>query len=65
MVAPELDAAVESFFKKIIENFVNSWYSTITQDETFVWNIKVEIAEILRKLALRLRNVRKKIVFFL
>lgn len=63
LVAPELDNAIESFLKKIVENFVNSWYSTITQDETFVWNIKVEVAEILRKLALRLRNVRKKNCF--
>lgn len=56
-VAEELDAALESFFKRIIRNFISSWYSNVTQDETFVWNIKQEITEALRKIAIRLRDV--------
>lgn len=56
-VAEELDAALESFFKRIIRNFISSWYSNVTQDETFVWNIKLEITEALRKIAIRLRDV--------
>lgn len=54
----ELDVAIESFFRKIVKNFISSWFSNITQDETFVWNVKVEVAGALRKLALRLKDVR-------
>jgi PXA domain len=56
-VEPELDVAIESFFKKIIKQFISSWYSTITQDESFVWNIKVELTAAIREIARRLRNV--------
>lgn len=52
-----LDAAVESFFKRIIRNFISSWYSNVTQDETFVWNVKLGIAEAIRNVALRVRDV--------
>lgn len=58
-VQVELDEAIESFFRKIIKNFVNSWYSNLTCDETFVWNLKQEITEAVRKLAERVRKVRK------
>lgn len=54
---PELDAAIESFFMRIIRNFISSWYSTVTQDEMFVWNIKVEVSQAMQRLAIRLRSV--------
>lgn len=56
-VTEELDLAIESFFKRIIRNFISSWYSNVTQDEMFVWNIKQELAEAIREIALRLRDV--------
>jgi hypothetical protein len=58
VVQVQLDNAIESFFKKIIRNFISSWYSTISHDETFVWDVKVEITGAMRKLAQRLRAVR-------
>lgn len=59
-VDKELDAAIESFFRRIIKTFISSWYSNVTQDETFLWNVKVEIAEAIRNIAIRLKNVRSK-----
>jgi PXA domain len=56
-VEHELDVAIESFFKNIIKQFISSWYSAITQDESFVWNIKVELTAAIREIARRLRNV--------
>lgn len=60
----ELDRAIESFFKRIIQTFISSWYSTITQDESFNWNVKVEISEAIRQIALRIQKVRKTRIFF-
>jgi PXA domain len=56
-VEQELDIAIESFFKRIIKQFISSWYSSITRDESFAWDIKVEITEAIREIALRLRDV--------
>lgn len=56
-VSHELDVAVENFFKRIIETFINSWYSTITQDESFAWDIKVQITQAIREIARRVNNV--------
>ncbi|CRK86357.1 CLUMA_CG000202, isoform A [Clunio marinus] len=56
-VTAELDAAIESFFKKIIETFLQSWYTELCQDEAFILSVKIEIAEALKKLALRLNNI--------
>lgn len=57
LVSQELDSAIESLFKRIIDNFVSSWYSQLSRDETFIWNVKKELAEVLRKLSFRLRDV--------
>lgn len=59
-VDKELDAAIAKFFNSVIKTFISNWYSTITQDEAFVWNVKVEIAEAIRKIAIRLKNVSKR-----
>lgn len=59
-VEHELDSAIESFFKRIIKNFISNWYSVITQDEAFVWNIKAELATSLRRFAFRLKEVSEK-----
>lgn len=56
-VQTELDNAIESFFRKIIENFISSWYSSLSSDETFVCNLKQEITEAVRQLAVRVKNV--------
>lgn len=58
-VEPELDDAIESFFTRIIRTFISSWYSNLTQDETFVWSIKLELTEAIREIAKRVMNVRK------
>lgn len=58
LVDKELDKAIESFFKRIIKTFISSWYSSITHDETFVWNVKLEITEAIRNIAIRLKTVR-------
>lgn len=63
IVEEELDGAIESFFKRIIRTFISSWYSNLTQDETFVWNIKLELTEAVREIALRIRNVSQIEVF--
>lgn len=58
-VDPELDNAIESFFKRIITTFISSWYSNLTHDENFVWNIKLELTEAIREIALRIKNVSR------
>lgn len=57
-VEQELDTAIQSFFNRIIRTFISSWYSNLTQDENFVHNIKLELAVAVRKIALRIKNVR-------
>ena len=54
----ELDEAAESFFNKIIQNFITSWYANISRDESFVWNLKQEIAEAVRQITVRVKKVR-------
>jgi hypothetical protein len=58
-VQVELDEAVESFFRKIIKNFISSWFATISRDETFVWNLKQEIAVAVRQISVRVKKVRR------
>lgn len=55
----ELDEAVESFFNKIIQNFITNWYANISRDESFVWNLKQQIAEAVRQISVRVKKVRK------
>jgi PXA domain len=57
-VQAELDEAIESFFRKIIKNFISSWYTNLSSDESFVWNLKQEITGAGRQLASRVKNVR-------
>lgn len=59
-VEQELDTAIASFFNRIIRTFISSWYSNLTQDENFVHNIKLELAVAVRKIALRIVNVRMR-----
>lgn len=56
-VEQELDNAIESFFKKIIKTFISSWYANVTQDENFVFNIKLELTEAIRTIAHRVSGV--------
>jgi hypothetical protein len=58
-VQVELDEAVESFFRKIIKNFISSWFVTVSRDETFVWNLKQEIAATVRQISVRVKKVSR------
>lgn len=62
-VEKELDQALENFFKKIIKTFISSWYTNVTQDESFVLNIKLELTEAIRTIAQRLSGVSNMPLF--
>lgn len=56
-VEQELDQSIEKFFSRIIGTFISSWYTNITQDESFTGNLKEEVAEAIKQIALRIQGV--------
>lgn len=56
-VDQELDQSIDKFFSRIIRTFISSWYSNITQDESFTGNLKEEVAEAIKQIALRIQGV--------
>ena len=56
-IAKDLDATLENFFNRLLDQFINSWYSNISNDRSFLCNIKFEIANAVRNLAVRCRDV--------
>lgn len=55
-----LDHTIEKFFEKLLDSFINNWYSIATDDVSFVSTLKIELACALRKIALRYKNVSFK-----
>lgn len=53
----ELDEAIESFFEKVIKNFISIWFESISRDETFLWNLKYQISVAVRSVAIRMKKV--------
>lgn len=45
LIDKNLDAAVESFYSEIIKSFVNSWFSTLSNDEDFIYCLKHNLRE--------------------
>jgi len=56
-IAKDLDATLENFFNRLLDQFINSWYSNISNDRSFLCNIKFEIANAVRNLAVRCKDV--------
>lgn len=53
----ELDRAVAGFYSVILENFIRSWFSTFTKDETFVHMIRVCLRDATCRLGVSLQSL--------
>lgn len=56
-IAKDLDTTLENFFNRLLNQFITSWYTNISNDRSFLCNIKFEIAHAVRNLAIRCKNV--------
>jgi hypothetical protein len=56
-IAKDLDTTLENFFNRLLDQFINSWYSNISNDRSFLCNIKFEISHAVRNLAIRCKDV--------
>ena len=57
IIAKDLDATLENFFNRLLNQFITSWYSNISDDKSFLCNIKFDIAHAVRNLSLRCKDV--------
>ncbi|CAG9798122.1 unnamed protein product [Chironomus riparius] len=57
IIAKDLDATLENFFNRLLNQFITSWYSNISNDRSFLCNIKFEIAHAVRNLAIRCKDI--------
>lgn len=53
----ELDKAVAGFYSVILENFIRSWFSTFSDDETFVHMIRVCLRDATCRLGVSLQSL--------
>lgn len=57
LVDKNLDAAVESFYSQIIKSFVNSWFSTFSNDEDFICYLKQNLREATCQLVVKVKKL--------
>lgn len=57
ILAKGLDSRIEQFFNKLLNQFISSWFSKVSNDDAFVHDLKFELANAFKKIANRYRNV--------
>uniref|UniRef100_A0A336MLP9 CSON003419 protein n=1 Tax=Culicoides sonorensis TaxID=179676 RepID=A0A336MLP9_CULSO len=57
LVDKNLDAAVESFYSQIIKSFVNSWFSTLSNDEDFICYLKQNLREATCQMVVKVKKL--------
>jgi hypothetical protein len=53
-----LNDRIERFFIRILDEFINNWYTKISRSNEFVISLKSELAHVLQKLVLRYSNLK-------
>lgn len=57
LIDKNLDAAAESFYNQIINNFINSWFAPLCNDEDFVHCLKQNLREATCQMVLKLKKL--------
>jgi hypothetical protein len=65
LLAKGLDERLESFFTRLLNQFIRSWWSEVSSDESFIYTLKLELTRAIRKLVVRYRNVSHLMMFLL
>lgn len=56
-IAKDLDTKIEAFINRLLNKFIDSWYSNISDNKSFQCSLKLEIALAIRNLAKRCKHV--------
>lgn len=57
LIDKNLDAAAESFYNQIINNFISSWFSPLCSDEDFVYCLKQNLREATCQMVVKLKKL--------
>lgn len=62
LIDKSLDNAVEKFFSQILNNFINSWFSQLSNDKLFMHLLKYHLRDATCRLVLRFKQLNTPVV---